>query len=57
MIGFIDATVTSSWWFSDGVWQEFLGGYHDALKQGATFYTAEDTEATISVQKNRYHQC
>tara|TARA_B100001094_G_scaffold333205_1_gene409473 strand:+ start:2569 stop:4491 length:1923 start_codon:yes stop_codon:yes gene_type:complete len=39
---FIDETVTSSWWYAgDGIWQEYVGGYQDALAQGAVFYSAE----------------
>ncbi|MGI2258399.1 ABC transporter ATP-binding protein [Shewanella sp. GXUN23E] len=36
---FIDNTVTSSWWYAGhGRWNEFVGGYQDALDQGARFY-------------------
>lgn len=37
---FIDETVTSSWWYAgEGLWREYVGGYQDALQQGALFYT------------------
>ena len=36
---FIDNTVTSSWWYAgNGHWSEFVGGYQDAVSQGARFY-------------------
>lgn len=36
---FIDNTVTSSWWYAgNGRWNEFVGGYQDAVEQGARFY-------------------
>nr|WP_256261116.1 ABC transporter ATP-binding protein [Shewanella sp. NIFS-20-20] len=36
---FIDNTVTSSWWYAgNGRWAEFVGGYQDAVEQGASFY-------------------
>ncbi|RYV01597.1 ABC transporter ATP-binding protein [Shewanella sp. OPT22] len=39
---FIDNTVTSSWWFAgNGHWQEYVGGYQDAVSQGAKFYREE----------------
>ena len=39
---FIDNTVTSSWWFTgNGGWSEFVGGYQDAVSQGAKFYSEE----------------
>ncbi len=39
---FIDNTVTSSWWFAgNGHWSEFVGGYQDAVDQGAKFYSEE----------------
>ncbi|ABV37080.1 ABC transporter-related protein [Shewanella sediminis HAW-EB3] len=47
---FIDNTVTSSWWFTgNGGWAEYVGGYQDAVSQGAKFYSAEPQE-TKSVQ-------
>ena len=42
---FIDNTVTSSWWFAgNGRWSEYVGGYQDAVNQGAKFYS-EDTNS------------
>jgi ATP-binding cassette subfamily F protein uup len=39
---FIDNTVTSSWWFTgNGGWSEYVGGYQDAVSQGARFYSKE----------------
>ncbi|KIO35466.1 ABC transporter ATP-binding protein [Shewanella sp. cp20] len=39
---FIDNTVTSSWWFTgNGGWSEYVGGYQDAVSQGAKFYSEE----------------
>ncbi|MBR9727484.1 ABC transporter ATP-binding protein [Shewanella intestini] len=39
---FIDNTVTSSWWFAgNGHWAEYVGGYQDAISQGAKFYSEE----------------
>ncbi|MGS0680805.1 ABC transporter ATP-binding protein [Shewanella sp. 125m-7] len=39
---FIDNTVTSSWWFTgNGGWSEYVGGYEDAVAQGARFYSGE----------------
>lgn len=47
---FIDNTVTSSWWFTgNGGWSEYVGGYEDAVSQGAKFYS-EEPQATKSVQ-------
>jgi len=47
---FIDNTVTSSWWFTgNGGWAEYVGGYQDAVSQGAKFYSEEPQE-TKSVQ-------
>ncbi|QUN07360.1 ABC transporter ATP-binding protein [Shewanella yunxiaonensis] len=41
---FIDNTVTSSWWYAgNGRWSEYVGGYQDAVAQGARFYR-ESTE-------------
>ncbi len=43
---FIDNTVTSSWWFTgNGGWAEYVGGYQDAVSQGAKFYSEEPQEA------------
>ncbi|GLS84610.1 ATP-binding cassette ATPase Uup [Paraferrimonas haliotis] len=43
---FMDNTVTSSWWFEgNGRWQEYVGGYEDAVSQGAKFYKAEQDSA------------
>lgn len=42
---FIDNTVTSSWWFTgNGGWSEYVGGYQDAVSQGARFYSEEPQE-------------
>ncbi|MBY6106065.1 ABC transporter ATP-binding protein [Ferrimonas balearica] len=39
---FIDNTVTTTWWFNgDGQWDEFVGGYQDAVALGAKFYRPE----------------
>jgi ATP-binding cassette subfamily F protein uup len=47
---FIDNTVTSSWWFTgNGGWSEYVGGYQDAVSQGAKFYS-EEPVATAAVQ-------
>ncbi|MCL1076879.1 ABC transporter ATP-binding protein [Parashewanella spongiae] len=47
---FIDNTVTSSWWFEgNGRWQEYVGGYQDAVSQGAKIYS-EEPEEKIAVQ-------
>jgi len=47
---FIDNTVTSSWWFTgNGGWSEYVGGYQDAVSQGAKFYSEEPQE-TKAVQ-------
>lgn len=47
---FIDNTVTSSWWFTgNGGWSEYVGGYQDAVSQGAKFYS-EEPVATNAVQ-------
>ena len=43
---FIDNTVTSSWWFTgNGGWSEYVGGYEDAVSQGAKFYSEEPVAA------------
>ncbi|MCK8045508.1 ABC transporter ATP-binding protein [Shewanella sp. 1CM18E] len=47
---FIDNTVTSSWWFTgNGGWSEYVGGYEDAVSQGARFYS-EEPQAQKAVQ-------
>ncbi|ACA86429.1 ABC transporter ATP-binding protein [Shewanella woodyi] len=47
---FIDNTVTSSWWFTgNGGWSEYVGGYQDAVSQGARFYS-EEPQAINTVQ-------
>ncbi|MGB0895595.1 MAG: ABC transporter ATP-binding protein [Parashewanella sp.] len=47
---FIDNTVTNSWWYAgNGHWSEYLGGYQDAVSQGAKFYR-EEPEAQSVVQ-------
>lgn len=44
---FIDNTVTSSWWFAgNGHWCEYVGGYQDALSQGAQFYREPSPESS-----------
>ncbi|QDF67237.1 ABC transporter ATP-binding protein [Shewanella sp. SNU WT4] len=50
---FIDNTVTSSWWYAgNGRWAEFVGGYQDAVEQGASFYRdSEDSSAKVSELK------
>ncbi|QSX39337.1 ABC transporter ATP-binding protein [Shewanella cyperi] len=43
---FIDNVVTSSWWFAgNGRWSEYVGGYQDALEQGARFYREPEEPA------------
>ncbi|MEI6858190.1 MAG: ABC transporter ATP-binding protein [Shewanella sp.] len=50
---FIDNTVTSSWWFTgNGGWSEYVGGYEDAVSQGAKFYSEEPQE-TKGVQSQK----
>ncbi|GAA0785903.1 MULTISPECIES: ABC transporter ATP-binding protein [Pseudomonadati] len=45
---FIDNTVTSSWWFAgNGHWSEYVGGYQDAVSQGAKFYSEEPAVQTV----------
>jgi ATP-binding cassette subfamily F protein uup len=45
---FIDNTVTSSWWFAgNGHWSEYVGGYQDAVSQGAKFYSEEPAAQTV----------
>ncbi|NRD74042.1 ABC transporter ATP-binding protein [Shewanella sp. VB17] len=45
---FIDNTVTSSWWFTgNGGWSEYVGGYQDAVSQGARFYSEEPQTVNI----------
>ncbi|GGQ35653.1 ABC transporter ATP-binding protein [Shewanella litoralis] len=45
---FIDNTVTSSWWFAgNGHWSEYVGGYQDAISQGAKFYSEEPVATTV----------
>lgn len=47
---FIDNTVTSSWWFTgNGGWSEYVGGYQDAVSQGAKFYSEEQV-TPVAVQ-------
>ena len=44
---FIDATATSSWWFEgNGRWVEYIGGYQDALAQGAVFFDRDAAAPT-----------
>lgn len=39
---FINNTVTSSWWFgANGIIEEFVGGYEDAVNQGAVLFDPE----------------
>ncbi|QYJ80106.1 ABC transporter ATP-binding protein [Shewanella acanthi] len=43
---FIDNTVTSSWWYAgNGRWSEYVGGYQDAIDQGAKFYSEEPSQS------------
>ncbi|MBB1364556.1 MULTISPECIES: ABC transporter ATP-binding protein [unclassified Shewanella] len=45
---FIDNTVTSSWWFAgNGQWAEYVGGYQDAVAQGAKFYSEEPVATNV----------
>jgi ABC transport system ATP-binding/permease protein len=45
---FIDNTVTSSWWFAgNGHWSEYVGGYQDAVNQGAKFYSEEPAKQKL----------
>ncbi|GGP65570.1 ABC transporter ATP-binding protein [Shewanella saliphila] len=45
---FIDNTVTSSWWFAgNGHWSEYVGGYQDAISQGAKFYSEEPVATNV----------
>ncbi|WP_028766863.1 MULTISPECIES: ABC transporter ATP-binding protein [Shewanella] len=45
---FIDNTVTSSWWYTgNGGWSEYVGGYEDAVSQGARFYSEEQQAAKV----------
>lgn len=45
---FIDNTVTSSWWFgANGNMTEFVGGFQDAVNQGASLFDPEAHEADI----------
>ena len=45
---FIDNTVTSSWWFAgNGHWNEYVGGYEDAVSQGAKFYSEEPVGQSV----------
>ncbi|MFS1438124.1 ABC transporter ATP-binding protein [Shewanella sp. 10N.286.48.A6] len=45
---FIDNTVTSSWWFAgNGNWHEYVGGYNDAVSQGAKFYSEEQAATSV----------
>ncbi|NRA83554.1 MAG: ABC transporter ATP-binding protein [Gammaproteobacteria bacterium] len=45
---FINNTVTSSWWFGDkGHIDNFVGGYNDAINQGASLF---DPEAKVAVE-------
>ncbi|MEZ9140505.1 MULTISPECIES: ABC transporter ATP-binding protein [unclassified Shewanella] len=47
---FIDNTVTSSWWFAgNGGWHEYVGGYNDAVSQGAKFYSEEPDAASVVI--------
>ncbi|WP_417349863.1 ABC transporter ATP-binding protein [Ferrimonas sp.] len=56
---FIDNTVTSTWWFGgNGQWHEYVGGYSDAQRLGARFYSelpvsAESKPATDKVEKEK----
>lgn len=47
---FINNTVTSSWWFGDnGNIEDFVGGYDDAISQGASLF---DPEAKTPVEQH-----
>ncbi|MCT8985921.1 ABC transporter ATP-binding protein [Shewanella phaeophyticola] len=49
---FIDNTVTSSWWFAgNGHWSEYVGGYQDAISQGAKFYSEEPVATNVVQSK------
>ncbi len=51
---FIDNTVTSSWWFAgNGHWKEYVGGYQDAVSQGAKFYREELERETVVNNKTQ----
>lgn len=50
---FIDNTVTCSWWYAgNGHWHEFVGGYQDAVSQGAQFYREPDNKKVVEEQVN-----
>ncbi|WP_028108456.1 ATP-binding cassette ATPase Uup [Ferrimonas futtsuensis] len=51
---FIDNTVTSTWWFGgNGQWHEYVGGYSDAQRLGARFFSElpEDVEPKPAAEK------
>jgi len=49
---FINNTVTSSWWFgANGVIEEFVGGYEDAVDQGAVLFDPESYKPEAVVIK------
>jgi len=49
---FIDNTVTSSWWFgANGSMSEFVGGFQDAVNQGASLFDPEAHEADIAAKQ------
>ncbi|BDY05030.1 ABC transporter ATP-binding protein [Ferrimonas sp. YFM] len=56
---FIDNTVTSTWWFGgNGQWHEYVGGYSDAQRLGARFFSelshsAEPKPAADKVEKEK----
>ncbi|WP_299010812.1 ABC transporter ATP-binding protein [uncultured Shewanella sp.] len=56
---FIDNTVTSSWWFTgNGHWSEYVGGYQDAVRQGAKFYSEEpvsEKPVQVPAEQNQTH--
>ena len=50
---FIDNTATSSWWYAgNGHWNEFLGGYQDAILQGAKFHRELEEKKGVETQVN-----
>ncbi|MCG7529776.1 ABC transporter ATP-binding protein [Psychrobium sp. MM17-31] len=49
---FINNTVTSSWWFgANGQLSEYVGGYEDAMNQGASLFDPQAHEAQIAAKK------
>ncbi len=49
---FINNTVTSSWWFgANGVIEEFVGGYEDAVNQGAVLFDPESYKPNAPIKE------